>query len=63
MGKPTWIMIPHCPEWRWLRDRSDSPWYRSVRLFRQPRPGTWDGVVDAVLEALRLGADAGASRR
>jgi hypothetical protein len=63
MGRPTWIMIPHCPEWRWLRDRSDSPWYRCVRLFRQPRPGAWDGVVDAVLEALRLDASAGALPR
>ena len=53
MGKPTWIMLPHCPEWRWLQHRTDTPWYDSVRLFRQPGPGDWNSVRDAVLDALR----------
>ena len=52
MGKPTWIMLPHCPEWRWLHTRSDTPWYDTVRLFRQPKPGAWDSVRDAIIAAL-----------
>ena len=52
MGRPTWIMLPHCPEWRWLRDRIDTPWYDCVRLFRQPSAGDWDSVRDAVINAL-----------
>ena len=56
MGKPTWIMLPHCPEWRWLRDRADTPWYDCVRLFRQPTPGDWDTVRDAVIAAFSASA-------
>ena len=52
MGKPTWILLPHCPEWRWLYGRSDTPWYECVRLFRQPRPGDWDSVMQAITQAL-----------
>ena len=56
MGKPTWIMLPHCPEWRWLRDRDDTPWYDCVRLFRQPVAGDWNFVRDAVIAALNASA-------
>ncbi|HEV2957814.1 MAG TPA: tetratricopeptide repeat protein, partial [Xanthobacteraceae bacterium] len=52
LGKPVWTMLPFAPDWRWLTARSDSPWYPSMRLFRQPRPGDWDGVVAAVRQAL-----------
>ncbi|MBV8912102.1 MAG: glycosyltransferase, partial [Acetobacteraceae bacterium] len=52
LGKPTWVMLPHTPEWRWLRDRSDTPWYECVRLFRQRSRGDWAGVVADVVHAL-----------
>ena len=52
LGKPTWIILPHCAEWRWLQHRPDTPWYDCVRLFRQPAPGDWDSVRDAVIAAL-----------
>jgi tetratricopeptide (TPR) repeat protein len=52
LGVPAWIMLPFAPDWRWLAGRCDSPWYDSVRLFRQTRPGDWAGVVARVAEAL-----------
>jgi hypothetical protein len=48
MGKPVWIMLPFCPDWRWLIDRDDSPWYPTARLFRQPDPGDWKTVIETV---------------
>jgi tetratricopeptide (TPR) repeat protein len=44
LGRPTWVALKHVPDWRWLLDRSDSPWYPGMRLFRQSRRGDWDGV-------------------
>jgi tetratricopeptide (TPR) repeat protein len=52
LGKPVWIMLPHSPDFRWLLDRPDSPWYPTARLFRQSRRGDWDAVVAAVGAAL-----------
>ncbi|HEY6258735.1 MAG TPA: tetratricopeptide repeat-containing glycosyltransferase family protein [Xanthobacteraceae bacterium] len=56
MGKPVWIMLPFAPDWRWLLDRGDSPWYPTARLFRQSRAGDWGGVARQVAEALPGGA-------
>lgn len=52
LGVPTWVMLCHSPYWVWLRKRSDSVWYPSARLFRQPRPGDWKTVVEDVRAAL-----------
>jgi tetratricopeptide (TPR) repeat protein len=52
LGLPVWIMLPFSPDWRWLRDRSDSPWYPTARLFRQAQRGDWDDVVRRVAAAL-----------
>jgi hypothetical protein len=52
LGVPTWIALPFVPDWRWLLDRSDSPWYPSVRLFRQGAQGDWPGVFAEIETAL-----------
>lgn len=48
IGKPTWVALKQVPEWRWLLDRADSPWYPTMRLFRQPRRGEWEPVFKAM---------------
>lgn len=52
MNKPTIILIPYCPEWRWLLDREDTPWYKSAKLFRQKERNNWDEVLQRVFEEL-----------
>ncbi len=53
LGKPVWIFLPYFPDWRWLLDRADSPWYPTARLFRQSEAREWDHVVRQVGEELR----------
>ena len=45
LGKPVIILLPHAADFRWMRDRNDSPWYPSAKLFRQPAFGDWDSVI------------------
>ena len=53
LGCRTWIALNDAPEWRWQRDRTDSPWYPTALLFSQNKPGDWDGVFTRMAEALR----------
>lgn len=48
LGRPTWVMLPHAPDWRWMLEREDSPWYPSMRLFRLKQPGAWRGVITMI---------------
>jgi tetratricopeptide (TPR) repeat protein len=52
MGKPVWLLLPVVPDWRWLLERSDTPWYPTMRLFRQEQPGKWAGPVGHVVTCL-----------
>jgi hypothetical protein len=54
LAAPVWTLLPLVPDWRWLLERADSPWYPTMRLFRQRRLGEWDEVMKRVQEALRL---------
>jgi tetratricopeptide (TPR) repeat protein len=56
LGRPTWLALPFSPDWRWLLGRTDSPWYPTMRLFRQERPNDWRPVIAAVIAALRARA-------
>ena len=60
LGRPTWILLPFSPDWRWLLDRNDSPWYPSVKLYRQETAGDWNRVFSRVAADLKTcvtGAD------
>jgi hypothetical protein len=60
LGKPVWIMLAKASDWRWLLERSDSPWYPTARLFRQLTPGAWDPVIAEIAAALAVELRAGA---
>jgi len=53
LGKPVWALIPYAPDWRWMLDRNDSPWYPSALLYRQKRHGDWSGVISELGRDLR----------
>jgi ADP-heptose:LPS heptosyltransferase len=52
LGVPVWVLLPFAADWRWLKTRADSPWYPTMRLFRQPKPGDWASVIESVWCAL-----------
>jgi hypothetical protein len=53
MGKPVWVLIPFVPDWRWMRDRTDSPWYPTMQLFRQAKFEDWQSPIGQIVPALR----------
>ena len=52
LGTPVWLLLPYTPDWRWLLERSDNPWYPTMRLFRQRRFGDWAEVFARIADAL-----------
>ena len=54
LGRPVWLLLPVASDWRWMRERDDSPWYPSLRIFRQSRPGDWSDVLLSVTAALEV---------
>jgi tetratricopeptide (TPR) repeat protein len=63
LGVPVWVALSFIPDWRWLLDRNDSPWYPTMRLFRQDRRGDWQGVFERIEAALREHMGSQALRR
>jgi ADP-heptose:LPS heptosyltransferase len=53
LGLPVWTLLTHRADWRWMEGREDSPWYPTMRLLRQPRPGDWRAVVARLCRDLR----------
>lgn len=52
LGKPVWTLLPFVPDWRWMLNRDDSPWYPTMKLFRQPSPGDWQSVIKSIKKTL-----------
>ncbi|HEX9702663.1 MAG TPA: hypothetical protein VGA19_07400, partial [Rhodospirillales bacterium] len=52
LGVPVWVPLSTMPDFRWMLDRQDSPWYPTMRLFRQHRPGDWGPVFERIRKAL-----------
>jgi Flp pilus assembly protein TadD len=64
LGRPAWTLLKFAPDWRWLLARDDSPWYPTMRLFRQQKPADWNPTIEEVAVALpRFAAQAGRSAR
>jgi hypothetical protein len=53
MARPVWLLLAGVPDWRWMLERTDTPWYPTMRLFRQERAGDWSGVFTRMREAIR----------
>ncbi len=53
LGKPVWLLLPPVLDWRWMLDRNDSPWYPTMRIFRQKHRGDWTAAVEEAVAALR----------
>jgi len=56
LGVPVWVAVPFAPDYRWLLEREDSPWYPTLRLFRKTSVNDWPGVFDRLAEELRRGS-------
>lgn len=54
LGCPTWVALKHTPDWRWMLDQEHSPWYPTVRLFRQKKSGNWENVFNEMYDALMI---------
>jgi hypothetical protein len=54
LAKPVWVMLPWVPDWRWMLDRDDSPWYPTMRLLRQHRLGDWSEVIARVVRGVEM---------
>jgi hypothetical protein len=63
LGRPTWVLVPFWPDWRWMLDRTDTPWYPTMRLCRQPKAGDWESVIVQVADMVRTGVHAGSQAR
>lgn len=63
MGKPTWLLLKHAPDWRWTPGSTTSPWYPTMRLYHQGKPGDWAGVMERVEQDLASLDFAGVERR
>lgn len=59
LGRPAWVLLPFVPDWRWLLERADTPWYPSLRLFRQAACGDWSGAIEGAAAALAALRDGG----
>ena len=62
LGKPVVILLPHAADFRWMRERNDTPWYPTAKLLRQPAFGDWDSAIRRLADELREIAGAGAGR-
>ena len=53
LGRPVWIALSYVADWRWMRGTTESPWYPTARLYRQPAPGDWGSVIQAMIKDLK----------